>query len=71
MAQQKYSSRNVKEILVVVFVLLGSLLVMVHVGKNLMDELRETSHIRTPYSVLVTPQPKSRASLSLVLISSL
>lgn len=64
MAQQKLRNSHSKEQLIVACVLVCSLLVIADVGKNLADEIRITSELKTLSKELTKPQPKIQPTLS-------
>jgi hypothetical protein len=64
MAQQKIRKSNLKEKLTVAFVLVGSLLVVADVGKNLADETRIASEFKTLSTESAKPQSTIKPTLS-------
>jgi len=64
MAQEKSSKNKLIEPLIVGFVLVCSLLVMADVGKNLVDETRITSELKTLSTEPAEPASKIAPTLS-------
>ncbi|WP_136806738.1 hypothetical protein [Desulfosediminicola flagellatus] len=58
MGQQKLKNSNVKEHLIIVFVLIGSLLIITDVGRNISDEIRLVTELKSLTNEL-TSQPQS------------